>query len=642
EQALEPKAFAVLALLAGSPGQGFTRDEILDAVWGHRHVTPGVLNRVMTLLRHALGEEASAPHYLHTLHGIGYRFDLPAPTPAEVARKEVVPEATVVTPPNETSSLEPQPASSLLPPLRRANDHAPLPVAIPAKRRPWMIGAGVTALFATLVLGLLWLRRPDPALSASAYAASISAPVLIVLPLRSIGGNEEDRELAAGLSEELIGTLSRIAGLRVIARDSSDLAAAKSTDLSQLAQQLRVTHALQGSVRQDGEHLRISMRLLEAASGRLLWSKEFDRPSGDLFSLQDNIAGAVGSALQLQLQVGATPKAAAHEDPALYRRYLLAAGQITTNTTQSVVTDFRGLVTEHPDYARGWGGLATVLWLRSATLRPGRDALRAEAEHAAAKALALEPRQPDALAVLGGQACREQRWEDCLRLAREAVQQSPSTIQWRVFLARGLATTGYVDAALRELDEVLALDPLSPNHYLFRGRVLDTLGRHDEARKALLLANPMEAQTALYYNAAWRGDSVEMRRIGTALPMETPWRKTELAAADAIADPRLWPIVAALVPAEEQQLKAQGGPAYDFARFLMPVRDYERDIASLDQVQRQGYATYQWIFWQPESRGLRQHPAFQAYLKRSGLLTYWRKHGFPPQCRPAGDGALCE
>src|SRR5688572_12165577 len=79
---LEPKAFAVLALLAASPGRAFSRDDILDAVWGHRHVTPGVLNRVMTLLRHALGEDAHAPRYLHTLHGIGYRFDLPAPATA--------------------------------------------------------------------------------------------------------------------------------------------------------------------------------------------------------------------------------------------------------------------------------------------------------------------------------------------------------------------------------------------------------------------------------------------------------------------------------------------------------------------------------------------------------------------------------
>ena len=75
EQPLEPKAFGVLALLATAPGRVHTRDEILDAVWGHRHVTPGVLNRVMTLLRHALGEDAQHPRYLHTVHGVGYALE---------------------------------------------------------------------------------------------------------------------------------------------------------------------------------------------------------------------------------------------------------------------------------------------------------------------------------------------------------------------------------------------------------------------------------------------------------------------------------------------------------------------------------------------------------------------------------------
>ena len=90
EQPLEPKAFGVLALLAGAPGRAFTRDEILDAVWGHRHVTPGVLNRVMTLLRHALGEEAHGARYLHTVHGVGYRFDLPEQEEGGAARSTQV------------------------------------------------------------------------------------------------------------------------------------------------------------------------------------------------------------------------------------------------------------------------------------------------------------------------------------------------------------------------------------------------------------------------------------------------------------------------------------------------------------------------------------------------------------------------
>ncbi len=128
-QALEPKAFAVLALLGGAPGHVFTRDEILDAVWGHRHVTPGVLNRVMTLLRHALGEDAQSPHYLHTVHGVGYRFDLPAaagPPLAAVPASESAPVPAAVPGPAPPPHLH-----------RRAGDALPAarPIPTPPPRR---------------------------------------------------------------------------------------------------------------------------------------------------------------------------------------------------------------------------------------------------------------------------------------------------------------------------------------------------------------------------------------------------------------------------------------------------------------------------------------------------------------------------
>src|SRR5690606_2068692 len=72
--ALEPKAYAVLLALLAHPGHAIGRDELLDQVWGHRHVTPGVLNRVVAQLRKALGDEAEHPRYIQTLHAVGYRF----------------------------------------------------------------------------------------------------------------------------------------------------------------------------------------------------------------------------------------------------------------------------------------------------------------------------------------------------------------------------------------------------------------------------------------------------------------------------------------------------------------------------------------------------------------------------------------
>src|SRR5215472_2176290 len=88
EVGLERKAFSVLVLLAREPGRVLSRDEILDGVWGHHHVTPGSLSRVVALLRHALGESAEECRYLHTVHGVGFRLD--AEVRSAASREELV------------------------------------------------------------------------------------------------------------------------------------------------------------------------------------------------------------------------------------------------------------------------------------------------------------------------------------------------------------------------------------------------------------------------------------------------------------------------------------------------------------------------------------------------------------------------
>ena len=211
EQPLEPKAFAVLSLLSllsRAPGQVFARDEILDAVWGHRHITPGVLNRVVTLLRHALGEDAQHPRLLHTLHGTGYRFDLPA---QEVAAPTV--------PPSEERRASPD---------RRAQEEVPGAIPFEKNKR----GTWPTVLVALLVLAMAvlgWREYRSSSKLAPVLPAPIvgptSMPTLVVMPLKAIGHDEAGHQLADGLGEEIIGTLAQIDGLRVIARESAAIAA---------------------------------------------------------------------------------------------------------------------------------------------------------------------------------------------------------------------------------------------------------------------------------------------------------------------------------------------------------------------------------------------------------------------------------
>lgn len=629
-QALEPKAFAVLALLAAAPGRVYARDEILDAVWGHRHVTPGVLNRVMTLLRHALGEDAASPRYLHTVHGYGYRFDLPAASAAsEPAAVGAATDATG--------------AANAPIPTRREGDAA----TRPARPTRAILLAALAVLL--VVAGLTWWRYGGDRAGDTGVAGARkdAQPVLAVLPLRALGGDPRSQDFADGLSEELIGLLARIDGLRVTSHTSSVQFRDTQLPLAEIARRLRATHVLEGSVRQDGERLRISLRLVEAASDRTLWTQDLDREFRDIFEIQRNIAYAIGNAMQRQL--GRKPAAPpANEDPALYQRYLIArntsAGGLRNTNSSTLPSEhaLRALLREHPDYARAWGALAARLWLRSLAPDPGRDAVRAEAERAAATALKLDPQQPDALGVLANRACREQQWQQCLTLSKRSIALTPSDTSWRGAHAQRLATMGYVDQALRQIDDTLLIAPYDPMLHFWRGRVLDTLGRHDEAQSHLAMADPVQAQTARYFNAAWRRDYATAARVAQALPSDVPWRNSEIAAAAALQDPSRWPAVLPAIEASERSLR-YGQVDYDFTRLLLPVRDYRRDIAGLDAVQREGYASYHWVLWQPESRALRRDPAFQAYLRDSGLVAFWREQGWPVLCRSdGGDGAVCE
>uniref|UniRef100_UPI003220572E winged helix-turn-helix domain-containing protein n=1 Tax=Rudaea sp. TaxID=2136325 RepID=UPI003220572E len=267
EARLEPKAFDVLLLFARHPGRAFTRDEILDAVWGHRHVTPGVLNRVVTLLRQALGESAERAQYIHTLHGVGYRFDADVrATPRQRADEQEL-----------GAETDPPPA------VGDGEVDAP-PSPVRGTRR--ISARHVAAVLAASVLlaGLAaWLvrRGAEPAPPTRA-----TTPTLVVLPLRAVGGGHDETVLADGLSEELTTQLARAEGLHVISSTSARLAQEQHLDPQQLAVRAGTTHALEGSLREADDTLRIDLRLIETPSGRTLWAQGYDRKLADVFAIQ--------------------------------------------------------------------------------------------------------------------------------------------------------------------------------------------------------------------------------------------------------------------------------------------------------------------------------------------------------------------
>ena len=635
--AIERKAFAVLLLLAQSPGRVFTRDEILDAVWGHSHITPGVLNRIVTLLRHALGESAGHSRYLITVHGVGYRLD--ARVQCEGAS------VAVATAPAGAASAMPDRDIARVPPTPvEPSVVAASPVVAPQRtlrRVAALIGA--LALIGLVALVYRHGRQPAPALpdthgQASPVAASpVVSRSLIVLPLQVIGGSAQDATFAGGLDEELISLLAQVEGLHVIARTSAALAQNSGESLPGLAVLLGVTHALEGSVRHDGTAMRVSLRLVDIASGQTLWAQQYDHGAENTLALERSVAESVAANLALKLGEDAQRHLQGTGDPELYRRYLearrlVAAGPDNLSKARAA---FRQLVADAPEYGRAHAGLALALNPPAFEGPAEANKMLGQATAEARRALQLNPDLADAYAVLADGACRAADWETCISMGGRAVELAPADVSYRILHSLHLIRLGYTAQALEQMRIAYASDPLAMATNFQMARMLDALGRYDEAVPFhdILKRSPIYVHNR-WFNAVWRGDLADARHLITSNPR---WQDSYKAVTAALSKPSLWPAARKAIAASEQP-----DNLFNWTRILDPHPDVSRDIAGLETTWRSGYTGFGEMLWSPQLANHRRDPAFQDYLRRNHIISYWRIHGWPPQCHLVGDRARCD
>lgn len=623
ELSLEPKAYAVLVELLRHAGDVVARDALLDAVWGHRHVTPAVLNRIVAILRRELGDEADHPRLIRTVHGVGYEFigtpqvlaDEPAPALA------TTPESAAMTPPTPTPT----------PPRRRAKWAA---IALLA----------AVAAVAFFVIGRAPWHHAAPIKTADSArgAGSSASPMLIVLPLRALGSERDETALAEGLSEELTTRLSRIGGLGVICATSAAIAQSRQFDSAQLAEQLKATHALEGSLRESDDQLHVNLRLSELPGGRVVWTQVYDRPTTSFETLQNDVAAEVARTLSLRDAVGiAAPR---EVDPVALQRFLDVRRRISIGNAADWETQLRALVAAYPDYAPPHGLLGVML-SSSAPIR------RDEAEREATRAIQLDPNEPHARIALARIAIMDGDWERAEQMLDEALLLAPADPFYRAVHGMQLGSLGYLEEGLREAEIGAAYGPLGGIYVVnTQAYLLDALGRHEQARQSIdaaLADLPTPAAgTALryarWYNAFWRRDAATARTVAAELPAGI-WTPSFAAVAAALADPRQWPQARAAMDESERIAREQGhADAQNYLRLIDPQAEPGAVLALTRRMQRDVNAFSKLTIWMPERRALRQTREFQDFLRDSGVLAYWRKYGFPPQCRVDGDAARCD
>ncbi len=631
EQTLEPKAFAVLALLVGTPGRVFGRDEILDAVWGHRHVTQSVLNRIMSLLRQALGEDAQHPRRLHTVHGVGYRFDLPAAT-ATPADRPIDSPAPGVAPPAATAA--PRPA-----------------------RHPWHWLIAAVAAAALAFAGTAWLRHNESALPTAAVARSLA-----VLPFADLSQSHDQGYLADGLAEEIINQLAQVPALRVVGRSSSFSFKDKNEDARSIARQLGVAHLLEGSVRHAADELRITAQLIRADDGTHLWSKTYARELRDVFAVQEEISRDVARALSVKLDAvtfnreqGGTTDVEAYERFLRWRSIVMLE-QYDFEHDRERLQLAREMVALDPQCVLCRDALAiSLIAVAQEVGGVQAERLRAESAQVRKDIARLAPDSWVAKRDRSNALWREGRRAEAIELARQIAESGPATKERVWDYAYMIYAMGHLNETIALVEQVRAVEPMA----LFLSRDLQydytAARRYEDAeaeyRRSLTLEGSQfePRYVAFFRHLAGKrsGATDSLRALHQQLLDEAPYLNVPFFRdlGPVLHDREAMLAIVRKATADPHDYGGGRGLIYVRGHLADALGDADLAVAALreDLEATEGFsngtmAQYPYVaFWNLPYSSVRDHPDFRKLLTQAGVVDYWRQTGkWGDGCRPKG------
>lgn len=353
---------------------------------------------------------------------------------------------------------------------------------------------------------------------------------IAVLPFTDMSTAKDQEYMSDGIPEELLTLLSKIPELRVTSRSSSFYFKGKDIKPEEIAEQLNVAHILEGSVRKAGNRVRISVRLVEPASGTQLWSENYDRTLDDIFAIQDEIATSVVEELKISL-LGQMPKVA-QTDPETYSLYLQANQLFNSAQLQEAILRFKRVLEQDPAYIPALTGLAACYYNMAATGQMPLEEAMGLAKSTVESAISFTPDCAKCESLLAAVAMAQgdtsaamSHFEQALALAPtdlrvlanssillhslgrtvEAIEileyftlRDPLNLAGPNNLAGYHLSIGQYDAAIESAHHALELSPSMIDLHWLIGVALLYQGKHEEALAELLLEeNKQRAEAAL-------------------------------------------------------------------------------------------------------------------------------------------------
>lgn len=469
---LRPRLMDLLVYLAERANTVVSNDDIIEGPWKGIIVADSSVYGAISDLRKALHDTTQPHTYIETIPKRGYRLIAPVENLGGQFLKIDEDRSQGASPyAQDSAGVARDPSSKAL-----------------ASRIPYIIAVSVFVVaFAIYIFGR-FTSQPDVELDSSVMAPQAS---IAVLPFANMSEDPGEEYFSDGISEELLNALTKVGGLRVVARTSSFSFKDKDkdTDAREIGSFLNVATILEGSVRRSDTKLRISAQLIDVTTGYHIWSETYDREIDDIFAMQDEISQAIVDALHVHLGLEAPTLPKLHEaDFEAYRLYLLGRHNLeqrTRDTLTRALDLFDRAIAIDPDYAPAYSGMADAyLFLdRYGDLSPTESVV--SAKPLIERALELDPDLAEAHASKGLSFRESGQLGASLQAYDRAIELNPSLARAWHWKAISLAESGDYRGALEGYQHAHTLDPLSK--VIFKLLILNKIrfGQFTEAEELL-------------------------------------------------------------------------------------------------------------------------------------------------------------